>query len=262
LILSHDEKRVANIKDSAKPNKTALQEQFEQGYKKGIKEGKAELEAELKAVANIDSDSIGSDLVKEVVNTISECNLPSDDQIKTHPLYLELEKATVPKEEYENVQKEFESFKTNQDRLSKLDRVKADVMNIFNSLNPVISENATVAQTRQNDFLAKFEGYDFELDDEGNHLIKKGDSRLEDKHGNPVKFSDFVKNVASSCYEFKLADDIDNSGNRNTGNGQGAKIDLPKTEKEYLSKYAELKLQGRTEEAIALNLAWKAAHNT
>lgn len=260
LILQHDEKRVANIKESAGVNKKALEEKFEQGYKKGYKEGKTEIEAELKKTAGIESDSIGTDLVKEVVNTISECNRPSDDQIKTHPIFLELEKNSVPKSEYEKVQTDFETFKFNQDRLAKLERVKADVLNVFNGMNPVISENSKVAQTRLNDFLSKFEGYDYELSEDGNHLIKKGDSRLEDNHGNPIKFTDFVQNVASNCYEFRQADDVQNTGNRN--NGKGTKVDLPKTEKEYLSKYAELKIQGRTEEAIALNIAWQAAQKT
>ena len=261
LVLDHDAKRVADIKQTAsKPDKKSLQEQFEQGVKKGYKEGKEELEAELKAAASIESNAIGSDLVKEVVNAISECNLPSEEQIKTHSAYLELEKSSVPKTEFTRVSEEFETYKLNQDRLSKLKNVKDKVLTIFQELKPIVSENPVVAQTRLEDFLYKFDGYDYEHGDNGDFTILKDGKRVEDEHANAVKFPDFVRILASKNYDFAVSDDRGQAGN--TGGSSGSQhTKVPKDEKEYLARYSQLRLQGKIEESIALNKVWEESQN-
>lgn len=257
-IIDLDTKRVAKIKESS-VNQKDLQERFDQGFNKGFKEGKEELEAELRKSAGVESAAKGSELIQEVIKNISECNLPSEDQIKTHPVYLELEKNSVRKDEHQQVVAEFENFKLNQERNSKLQTIRKDAIVVRNKLNPVLSEIPEVAQTRQDDYLAKFDSYDYELDENGNHIISKDGKRLEDAHGNPLKFSDFAASIASKCYEFNKADDIDNSGNRNFP--KNGNISVPKTEKEYLEKWAELKNAGRTEDATKLHLAWSASQS-
>lgn len=234
LVLDADVTRVSNIKKSTKPDDKVLRDQ----YLKGVKEGKAELEGEIKTLTGLDTQAIGSDLVKEAVNHLSECNVPNEDQIKAHPLFVSLEKDRIPKKEYEDMKAEYDDFKLNQDKSTRLSTIKRDVLTIFAGLNPIVSENQTVAQTRQRDFLSKFEAYDYDLADDSNHLVKKDGTRLEDKHGNPIKFADFVKDVALLNYDFNVSDDKGNAGNSNDGNGVGGRVDVPKEEKEYMAQMA------------------------
>jgi len=255
LVLDADAQRVSNLKKSAKPDEKVLTDQ----YLKGKKEGKAELEAELRSAAGIETSAIGLDLVKEVVNHLSDCNIPTDEQIKAHPLYVALEKERVPKEDYNKLNTDFEEFKSNLDKTQRLSRIKNDVLSILPTFNPVISENQVVAQTRQQDFLQKFEGYEYELQEDGNHIIKRNGSRIEDPHGNPIKFKDFVKDVAALNYDFKVSDDVGNAGNRNTAATKA--VGVPKTEKGYMAQMNALIVAGKKEESVALAKAWAESQN-
>lgn len=257
LVLDHDATRISNVKKSTKPNEKALKDQ----YLKGFKEGKAELEGEMKQHSGLESDALGSDLVKEVVTHLSDCNVPSEDQIKAHPLFVALEKNRVPKEDYDKLHKEHEDFKTNQDKTQRLASVKRDVLTIFAGLKPIVSENQTVAQTRQKDFLTKFEAYDYDVAEDGNHLVKQNGSRMEDKHGNPIKFADFVKDVAMLNYDFQVGDDRGNAGNTNDGVQTNSRIEVPTDEKDYHARLAALWAVGDKAGGIALTKVWEASKN-
>jgi len=250
LALDLDATRIDNIKTSIKPDKKRLDGE----YSRGAKETMDKFEKSAKELYNVESVAQGIDLVKEIVNSVSECNVITDDNVKKHPLYLELEKKTVSKEVHDTLVSEFDDFKSNQDKTSRLSTIKRDVLAIFSNLKPIVSENQAVAQTRQRDFLGKFDAYDYEPKDDGNHLILQNGSRVEDKHGNAVKFEDFVKGIALLNYDFKASDDKGNAGNRN--NGSGGSVDVPKDEKDYLAKMNALMILGDREATVKLQKAW------
>lgn len=257
LVLDADKSRVSQIKKSAKPDDKALNDQ----YLKGKKEGKAELEVEIKTLTGLETNAIGADLVKEAVNHLSDCNVPTDEQIKASSIYVALEKDRVPKEKYDTMEKEYSDFKLNHDKNQTFTRIESDVLTIFTGLNPVVSENQAVASTRQRDFLSKFKAYDYDIAEDGNHFVKKNGARIEDEHSNPVKFADFVKEVASLNYDFNASDDLGNSGNNNDGNSSHVSVGAPKDEKEYHAQLAELwkitDSNERTKKTTELSKAWK-----
>ena len=251
LVLDWDRERVEKLKSSAKPNKDSIKQLRDQT----IKEVMEDFEKKLKAKYSIESSSKGLDLVQEIIDQVSDCDI-SDDKVKLHPAYLELESRKT--EEYETLQENYEDYKLNQDRRSRLGRVTSDVLGIFATLNPIESENTVVAQTRRGDFLKKFEGYDFDIKEDGNHFVKLDGNRVEDNHGNPVKFPDFVKGIAAMNYDFKQSEDRGSPGNQQTA-GSGGSVDIPKTEKEFLAMMADFKLKGDNEGYVKLNQAWNAA---
>jgi len=251
LVLDMDLNRVEKLKSSAKPDKDSLKSLRDQT----IKEIMEDFEKKLKAKYSLESSSKGLDLVQEIIDQVSDCDI-SDEKVKQHPHYLEMEQ--TKNEAIETLQQEHEDYKLNQDRRSRLGRVNNDVLGIFASLNPIESENTVVAQTRRDDFLKKFEGYDYDIKEDGNHFVKLDGNRVEDNHGNPVKFNDFVKNIATMNYDFKQGDDRGNAGNTG-GNGSGGSVDIPKTEKEYLASMTDLMQRGDKEGVIKLNQAWSAA---
>jgi hypothetical protein len=252
LVLDLDAKRVERLKSSATPSKEELKRIRDQH----IKEIMEDFEKKIKAAYGYESTAKGLDLVKEIIDQVSECDI-SDEKVKTHPLYIELEKLKS-KDDYEALLKEFNDYKSNQDKVSRLTRVKSDVSTIFTNLNPIESQNPVVAQNRRADFLNKFESYDYEPQENGDHLILQNGKRMEDQHGNPIKFADFVKSMAELNYDFAESDPRGSAGNRG-GNGQGSHLDVPKTKEEYLSRQAELMAKGDKPGSIALAEAWAAS---
>jgi len=252
LVLDLDEQRVSKIKSSAMPDKEKIKQLRDEMRSEVL----TDFEKKLKARYNIESSFTGLDLVQQIVDTVSDCDI-SEDKIKQHPTFLEMEQAKI--REIEQLQQDLEDFKLNQDKRTRLQRVRQDVLGIFSTLNPIESENTTVASNRREDFLRKFDSYDYEVQDNGEHFVKKDGKRVEDRHGNPVKFPDFVKSIAAANYDFAQSAG-GNAGNQ-SGNSPGQHTDIPKDEKEYLKKWAELKLKGDNEGAAALHEAWKVSQN-
>ena len=248
LLLEQDVQRVNNLKSSVKPDSNTLKEINDRAMSKVMDD----FEKKLKARYSIESASKGLELVQEIIDQVSDCDI-SEDKIKQHPTFLDMEDRK--NKELEALRKEQEEYMLNQDRRTRLSRVEQDVLGIFASLNPVESQNTVVANTRRNDFIKKFSAYDYEIKEDGDHFVMQDGKRVEDKHGNPINFKDFVKSVASLNYDFEQASGS-NSGN--TGSGQQQRVGIPKDEKEYFAKYAELRAQGKIEESIALNAAWNA----
>ena len=254
LVLEKDVERVQKLKSSAKPDKEKIKEIRDQ-EKFNAMDG---FEKKLKAHYGLESTSKGLDLVQEIVNTVSECDI-TDDKVKNHPLYLELEK-TRTTDDYDALHTEYEDFKLNQDRSTRLGRIRSDVLGIFPRLNPVESKNSIVASNQRENLFKMFNPYDYELKDDGNHLILQNGSRLEDKHGNPIKFEDFVKDMVVSLYDLAVSTDRGQSGNT-SDTSSTTRVDVPGNFEEYLAQSRELVLKGDQDGHTALKLAWEESQN-
>jgi len=231
LALNLDEQRVKNIQANVKPDKKTLDDQ----YSRGKKETMEAFEKEVREKYSLESDKIGIELIEEAVSSqVKTKPKLTDDEVKKHPIYLELEKNSVTKERYETLQGEFDGFKKNQEKSEKLSRVNEFVLRELELLKPVVSENAEVRINRQKDFLAKFEQWDYQLQDGADPLILDAEgNRIEDGHGNPVAWKDFVKKNASLYYDFKVQDPKGSSG---SGGDEGEKfkgIKVPESKEEY-----------------------------
>ena len=229
-LLALDVDRVKKVKGDTKSL-------FDNGYKKAEKEVLEKLETQIKQEYGLETDLQGIDLVKDLVAKKSVKSAVKDDEIKVHPLFLGLEKKKneEQKAQKDDYEKQITDLKTGITRNQKLFRIKEDAKRIFTGLNPVISENATVAANREKDFLSKFDAFDYELDDRGNHLIMNAGARMEDGHGNPVTFENFVKEQASLYYDFKKQEQRDGAGNNNNDDKDKPYTgQVPKDEAEYL----------------------------
>ena len=255
LVLDLDANRVERLKSSATLDKTQIKNLRDQH----IKEIMEDFEKKIKAVYNIDSTSKGIDLVKEIIDQVSECDI-TDEKVKQHHLYIELEKLKS-KDDYEALQNDFSDYKLNQDKVSRLSKVKDNVLTIFSGLNPIESQNSEVAKTHRDDLLSKFAPYDYELKEDGDHKVILNGSPVEDQHGNAVKFEDFIKSIIVKSYDLAQSAARGASGNKGGGNGEDNYADVPKDEKEFHARWADLKLKGDTPGAIKLAEAWAASQN-
>ena len=100
LTLDRDATRIANVKQAVKPDKARLESE----YSRGVKETMDRFETSAKELYDISSEAQGLDLVKEIINTVSECNVITDENVKSHVVYIELEKNSVTKKVHEELQ--------------------------------------------------------------------------------------------------------------------------------------------------------------
>lgn len=251
-ILSLDSVRVDNIKKNAPIDKDRLNNE----YSRGKKEALSELENSLKEKHSVESDLKGIELIDSILASKSNVKL-SDDEVKKHPLYIELEKKRIPKEKYDSLQKEFDSFKGNVEKNAKLGKIKEKARTLLAEMKPIVSENPVVAKTREEDFLRKFESYDYQLDGDSIIILRPDGSRLEDGHANVLPFSEFVKNIAAMNYDFAKQGQKSNSGaGDNDDTSTPPKVVVPKNDDEYVKMIREAKT---TEQKIAIKEAYHAA---
>jgi hypothetical protein len=225
-LISLDEARVKRLRDESGEGAT---KKFDEGYKKAQKEVLTRFEKDIREKFGVESDKSGIDLVADVVSGASKGDKITLDKIKTHPDFLKIEKewADVKEKELASVREEFESFKNSIEHSKVMENVRSAAKKEFLKLNPVLSQDPAKAESQTELFLSGFNKYGYDLvgDD---IIVKNGDTRLEDKHGNPVKFSSFVKEKADELFDFRKQEDRESPGNR-TG-GAGTKTVLTKTE--------------------------------
>jgi len=249
-ILSLDAKRVENIKKNAPVSADRLKNE----YGRGKKEALDELESTLKDKYSIDSDKQGVELVDSILSAKSKPTKLSDDEVKKHPLYLDLEKKRVAREEYEKLESDYNNYKNTVEKTKKFSTVKGIARSVLQELKPIVSENPTVARTREEDFLAKFEAYEYQLDSDTPIVIKPDGTRLEDGHGNAKPFKEFVRELAMMNYDFPKQDDKGNTG-QDPDKKKQFSFTIPTNDREYAEAVNNAKT---VEEKVAIKEAYHA----
>lgn len=211
-LLAKDQERITGIKQP-------LIGKFQEGQNAGKKAALDQLEAMVKEQYGITSDAKGLDLISEIVAQKSQATGVTDDAVKRHTLYQELErarnKAIQDKEaewqaKYDAREKEYsygETFGT----------VQKKALDLLADLNPIIPTNAKVAENYKNTFIQALKnGYTFDVQDNGKRIVvmDKDGKVIDDGHGNSIDFKDLVKNTAPEYFEFKA-----NNGGGNNANG-------------------------------------------
>lgn len=224
-ILNADADRVKRIR------KETETDAFNNGHKKGLAETMTTFEQSVRDKYGVKTDKQGLELIEDVVLANQKSNLGADD-VRKHPAYLDLERNTVRKDEYNKVVSDYESFKKKLDRDKMMDKVHNKALSILDKLNPQIEEDSRVAERRKRMFLQEFDDYDYEFEDDlGMIMPVKDGKRVMDKHGNPVGFESYVRQVAERNFVLSQQQMRQSSGNTNGGT---ISINVPRTKEEYL----------------------------
>lgn len=236
ILAKKDADRIASLERGYKEKQTEL---HDKGYQKAQKEVLGKFEKQIKEKYGFETDKMGVDLVDDLISQASQGKEKPQD-IKTHPDYIKLERQLqtdfVPKSKYEEITGEFDNFKQNVERNQVIGKVKEDARKVFRSLNPILSKDPKKAANQEAEFLSKLETYDYQVQDDGNHVIIKNGNRLENDHKNPVIFSEFVKQRASDLYDFAEQSEKGNSGVEGGGSGSGSSMAF-KDYDDFKSKY-------------------------
>jgi hypothetical protein len=253
LLLEADKARIQKLKDE----RTTY---HDNGYKEAEKKFKSHAEETFKKLtgytgAEDNFEAMFQAWHKEETKRLAQKKEVTEDDIKRHPLYVKLESETILKAEYDKLQKSFDEFKTEKQRSEVMGVVTGRAWDVVAQKNPILSENQTVAENRKRDFLAKFSGYDYDLQ-EGKIIVLKDEKRLEDEHGNLLPFESFVMDLANLNFDFRAQDDKGNAGNRKPGgNNVIAVSEKPTTKDEYNAAMA--KHQGAGDEEARARIAIK-----
>lgn len=185
---------------------------FDEGYKKAEKREKNEFEKKLKTKFDIDSDKLGDELIEEIFEATTSKQKTSkssmtDDDVKKHPAFVQMENTFKKqlKEQKEDFENQIHTKENEYKKKETFGNVSKQALKIFESLNPILSSNPEKAANQKNDFVAKLNGYEYEVV-EGKVIISKDGAVLEDGHGNKIDFEKFVKSTAEQFYDFKVAE--------------------------------------------------------
>lgn len=237
LLLERDKQRILKLR-------AERETKYNEGYQTAEKKFKTHAEETFKKKTGYDGTEDNFEAMfdawyEKQKEALSKKVQVTDDDIKRHPLYIDLESKSISKQKYDELQKSFDEFRTQSQRKAVMETVTSRAWDVVAARNPILSENQTVAENRKRDFLAKFSGFDYDLNDNKIIALKEG-KRLEDAHGNLKSFEAFVIELAEQNFDFRAQDDKGNSGNRNTTGGVVV-TEKPTTEEELnavLDKYS------------------------
>lgn len=208
VLASKDKERIRRLKDEHKDDLTT---KFNEGHAKAKREERAKFEDEIRSHFGIESNAQGLDLIKDALS------VGSKDDVRTHPEYLALEKKLqsefIPKDDFEIIKSEYETYKTQVERDKVFGRVKTDAKTIFHGMNPILPKDQKRASNQETEFLNKLEQYDFQLQPDGNHVVMtKEGKRLTNDNENPVGFAELVKNLTNAYFDVQTQEPAGNSG--------------------------------------------------
>jgi hypothetical protein len=245
-----------------------IKDRFDRGYQSAESKVLKTLEKEIRSEFGIDSAELkGIDLVRAAIDSAKEeagKSAPksklTDDDVKKHPLYLELEKAK--KTEVETLKTEYETkIKAELDSREYerlLGTVDQEADKIFATLGtPVLPEDATIAQKHKQKLLFdELRGFKFQKNGDDVIVLKQDGTRVEDKAGNAKSLKDIVAEIAKGNFVFKASEDRKSAGNggdsgSNGSNGGTKKFtgNAPKTAQEYVGLLTsnELSIEQKSE---------------
>ena len=225
-LLNADAERVKRIK------KDAEDAAFNKGFSKAKGETLTDLENKFKEKFSFNSDAKGLDLFEEFAVKAQKTSVNIDD-VRKHPAYLELEKSSIRKSEYDKLLSDYDTFKKNLEREKVMSKVSTKALDILEKLNPVIEENPTVAKKRKDIFLQEFNSFDYEFDGVDYIIPLKEGKRVQDKHGNAIAFETLVREAAEQNFVLNKQQYRQSAGNDGGSNGK-VYVDVPRTKQEYL----------------------------
>lgn len=199
-VLSKDADRIKALSSD-----DDVKDKIDNAYARGRKETAKEFEKGLKDKFDIDSDLKGNELI-DFVKAESDKKVKSDldeDKIKTSKTYqdaIALERKAKD-DAVAAVQKEYDDYKSDVSNRESQSRVMDKAGAIFDSLNPVLSQNPEVAANQRKTFLEQVASGKFNV--EGDKIIPLDSEGkvLTNDHGHDIHFEDLVKTKTKSYFD-------------------------------------------------------------
>ncbi len=249
-FLELDKARVARLQSG----------KLDEGYKKAQKEILLKHEADLKAKFGIESDKVGVELVEAIVEAKAPKGTElTEDAVKKSKWYLDYQEGEKKRiADAVKAEKEaHETYKRQVERTQTISAVKKKALVLFESLNPILSEDTAKAAKQKEIFLKQFEQGNYRIENDRIILVKEDGTDLTDAHGVRVDFDSYVKETASGIYDFKQTAKKDSPGGAAGAGGAGAagKPVVVKDEADFMKQFQQAK---DPKDKVAITEAWEA----
>ncbi len=252
ILLEWDRERVQSLLPPPVDTKKIFDSAYKEAEGKTFEKHEKRLRTEFPGV-DPEGKLKGDDLVRAIKTHIAQ-KAQDPEAVKMSREYLELE--DIRKKEVEDLRTEYESkiqqIETGYKRREEWEQNEKLIRAAFMDLNPVLSKDAMRASNQIGDFVAKFQGYQFEKVDDGRYLVKKDGVRVNDEHGNAMYLPNLVKQIGLLHHDFEKQPAAGNAGN--TNDGRAAVTIKFRDEDDFYAKY-----QAETDDAKkeALARAWE-----
>lgn len=232
-----------------------IKEREKKGFDRAKSTVLSDLEKQIRKEFSVDDAELqGVDLVRHIADTTREAaeakggksGKLTDDDVKKHPLFIDLEKAK--KKEVEDLKKDFDTKIKAKDDERDYDRLLTDIDSeaekVFASIGEaVLPEDASIAAKHKKRLLMdELRGFKFQKSENGDIIVLNADgTRHEDKAGNAKGFKDLVSEIAKQNFQFKAGQERKlpgNGGGTPPANGGGKEKkytgNAPKDATEYV----------------------------
>lgn len=235
ILSAKDADRIRIIGDASK-NK------FQDGYQKAKKEERSLFEQEIKDQYGITSDTIGLDLIGEIIMAKTKQGEITDEVIMKHPSFIKKEKELIKaKEDAVN------EILTKQKSEKNTETFTKKALEVLDELKPILPTDPKKAANQKNLYKMVLAGLKYNIAEGGEIIFLNEDgSRMQDEHGHPIDSTQYLKTLASNYFDFQAADqrqaggDPNNKGNNGGQGGNGLK--KPATKEEYAKQMNEIML--------------------
>jgi hypothetical protein len=227
-------------------------------YKRGVKEGAQKIEKEVKEKYELESESVGVDLIDQlVVKKVEEAKAAGTKDITKHPEYIKLQ-VSIEKQ-LKDRDKEWEAkvvAKEAEFNKAKLfEKVRERALMNLESRKPILSPDPRKAQTWKETYLNDLRNANY-MDNEGEIVVLNAEGKpLQSPHGKNITFDEFEKEVADKYFDYPVGEQRSSSGNKppdSKGSSDG--FNAPKTEDEYFTRLRDPKITPK--ERIQLTEYW------
>lgn len=216
ILLRIDAERVAKL--SQKVDTTEL-------WNKAAQETEAKVRTKIEKQIRLDFPTIdpegklkGDELLKAVKAEQLKQAQYDPEKVKTTQEYRALEELAKQQLEEKDLEvaKRIQEIESNFQKQQQWGEMSKLIRSEFMSQGPVLSLDAAKAARQVDDFVnSKFNGYEYQKQDDGRVLIMKGGVRVNDKHGNAMYLPALVEMIGLETFDFVKQPPAGNAGNEN-----------------------------------------------
>jgi len=213
-LLALDKDRVSKLKPDTKSI-------FQDGYKKAKSETLSEFEKSIQEKFGVKSDKQGLELISEILESKKGGTSLTDDDVKTHRLYLDLMESVKKKEsEFEQtLHGKLKEYEAKMQKEQTFNTVKDQALALFDGMKPILPEDPMKSKNLKSIFVSELSNVDYDVRDGKIVLVDADGKDVTDGHGNRVSFESYVKSTAEKYFEFVKGEARNSPGQPSGGTG-------------------------------------------
>lgn len=217
----------ANVVQAEKAKaKKDREEQLMRGRKEGGKKWEDFLKSEGVELGDLTGES--EDAFTRVKEHLAAVKTPATNpetdeaRVKSSEIFKKREKELLAQLAQKDTewQTKWSERDTKENRQRTLSVAKSQFRDEFRARNPILPKDESKAQNLLKLLDQEFEGYDFELSEDGKtveSIMDKEGKRIETPQGNAMKFTDFAKNLGDTYFEFAAGEAKRSAGDPTEG---------------------------------------------